>query len=150
RRSAHPARLRARHGERHPGCRAPHRGGHGPRPAARRVGSRDRRGHPPDHGAPVAALTRRRAAEPRRRLRELRAPLASSPEEVLSMIDLYTWTTPNGRKVSIMLEETGLPYTVHPVDLGAEHQFSAEFTAINPNQKIPAIVDSDVDGKPLP
>jgi GSH-dependent disulfide-bond oxidoreductase len=61
------------------------------------------------------------------------------------MIDLYTWTTPNGRKASVMLEETGLPYTVHPVNLQAEQQFSAEFTAITPNQKIPAIVDHDVD-----
>src|SRR5262245_7804491 len=61
------------------------------------------------------------------------------------MIDLYTWTTPNGRKVSVMLEETGLPYTVHPVNLQAEQQSSAEFTAITPNQKIPAIVDHDVD-----
>jgi len=65
------------------------------------------------------------------------------------MIDLYTWTTPNGRKVSIMLEETGLPYTVHPVNLEAEQQFSPEFTAISPNQKIPAIVDHDVAGGPL-
>ena len=65
------------------------------------------------------------------------------------MIDLYTWTTPNGRKVSVMLEETGLPYTVHPVNLGAEQQFSPEFTAITPNQKIPAIVDHDVPGGPL-
>jgi GSH-dependent disulfide-bond oxidoreductase len=65
------------------------------------------------------------------------------------MIDLYTWTTPNGRKVSVMLEETGLPYTVHPVNLEAEQQFSPEFTAITPNQKIPAIVDRDVAGGPL-
>jgi GST-like protein len=65
------------------------------------------------------------------------------------MIDLYTWTTPNGRKISVMLEETGLPYTVHPVNLGAEHQFSPEFTAITPNQKIPAIIDRDVAGGPL-
>jgi GSH-dependent disulfide-bond oxidoreductase len=65
------------------------------------------------------------------------------------MIDLYTWTTPNGRKASIMLEETGLPYTVHPVNLSAEQQFSSEFTAITPNQKIPAIVDRDVPGGPL-
>ena len=54
------------------------------------------------------------------------------------MIDLYTWTTPNGRKISIMLEETGLQYKVIPVDLGKEEQHSARFTAINPNQKIPA------------
>ncbi len=65
------------------------------------------------------------------------------------MIDLYTWTTPNGRKISIMLEETGLPYTVIPVDLDKQQQSSAEFTAINPNQKIPAIVDHDVPGEPL-
>lgn len=61
------------------------------------------------------------------------------------MIDLHTWTTPNGRKVSIMLEETGLPYKVVPVDLGDGEQFKPEFTAINPNQKIPAIVDHDLD-----
>ena len=65
------------------------------------------------------------------------------------MIDLYTWTTPNGRKISIMLEEVGLPYRVIPVNLGKQQQFSAEFTAINPNQKIPAIVDHEVGGAPL-
>jgi GST-like protein len=65
------------------------------------------------------------------------------------MIDLYTWTTPNGRKISVMLEETGLPYKVIPVDLGKEEQFSPTFTAVTPNQKIPAIVDHDVEGGPL-
>ena len=65
------------------------------------------------------------------------------------MIDLYTWTTPNGRKISIMLEELGLPYKVIPVDLGKQQQLGAEFTAINPNQKIPAIVDHDVPGGPV-
>jgi GST-like protein len=65
------------------------------------------------------------------------------------MIDLYTWTTPNGRKISIMLEETGTPYKVIPVDLGKEDQLEPAFTAINPNQKIPAIVDHDVPGGPL-
>jgi len=65
------------------------------------------------------------------------------------MIDLYTWTTPNGRKISIMLEETGLPYRVIPVDLGKQAQFEPQFTAINPNQKIPAIVDHEVGGGPL-
>jgi len=65
------------------------------------------------------------------------------------MIDLYTWTTPNGRKVSIMLEECGLPYKVHPVNIGQGDQFKPEFVAINPNSKIPAIVDSDgPDGRP--
>jgi GST-like protein len=61
------------------------------------------------------------------------------------MIDLYTWTTPNGRKISIMLEEVGLAYRVIPIDLGKGDQFKPDFTAINPNQKIPAIVDHDID-----
>lgn len=65
------------------------------------------------------------------------------------MIDLYTWTTPNGRKVSIFLEETGLEYDVIPVDLEKGDQRSSEFTALNPNQKIPAIVDHDVKGDPI-
>jgi GST-like protein len=65
------------------------------------------------------------------------------------MIDLYTWTTPNGRKISIMLEELELAYKVIPVDLGREEQSAPAFTAINPNQKIPAIVDHDVAGGPL-
>lgn len=57
------------------------------------------------------------------------------------MIDLYTWDTPNGRKVSIMLEESELPYEVHPVDIDKGEQFQPEFLAISPNNKIPAIVD---------
>jgi GST-like protein len=61
------------------------------------------------------------------------------------VIDLYTWTTPNGRKVSIMLEEIGLPYTAHPVDIGKDEQFKPEFLEISPNNRIPAIVDSDND-----
>ncbi|HXJ32865.1 MAG TPA: glutathione S-transferase N-terminal domain-containing protein [Candidatus Eisenbacteria bacterium] len=65
------------------------------------------------------------------------------------MIDLYTWTTPNGRKISIMLEETGLPYKVVPVNLGALEQQRPEFLALNPNGKIPAIVDHDAPGGPL-
>jgi GSH-dependent disulfide-bond oxidoreductase len=65
------------------------------------------------------------------------------------MIDLYTWTTPNGRKISIMLEEIGLPYKTIPVDLGKQQQLEPAFTAITPNQKIPAIVDHDVPGGPL-
>ena len=59
------------------------------------------------------------------------------------MIDLYTWTTPNGRKISIALEELGLPYTVHPVDIGNDEQFKPEFLKISPNNRIPAIVDRD-------
>jgi GST-like protein len=57
------------------------------------------------------------------------------------MIDLYTWATPNGRKVSIALEELALPYTVHPIDIGKGEQFAPAFLAINPNNRIPAIVD---------
>jgi GSH-dependent disulfide-bond oxidoreductase len=64
------------------------------------------------------------------------------------MIDLYTWTTPNGRKVSVMLEECGLEYAVHPVNIRADEQFAPEFVAICPNSKIPAIVDRD-DGVSL-
>lgn len=59
------------------------------------------------------------------------------------MIDLYTWSTPNGRKVSIMLEEIGLDYEVHAIDITKDDQFAAEFLAISPNNKIPAIVDRD-------
>ena len=66
------------------------------------------------------------------------------------MIDLYTWATPNGHKVHIMLEECGLPYRVHPVDIGAGDQFKPDFLAISPNNKIPAIVDPDgPDGAPI-
>ena len=66
------------------------------------------------------------------------------------MIDLYTWGTSNGRKASIMLEECGLPYRVHPIDIGKGDQFKPEFVAINPNSKIPAIVDSEgPDGAPI-
>ena len=59
------------------------------------------------------------------------------------MIDLYTWTTPNGRKISIALEELGLPYAVHAIDISKDEQFRPNFLAIAPNNKIPAIVDRD-------
>ncbi|HTN64726.1 MAG TPA: glutathione binding-like protein [Burkholderiaceae bacterium] len=66
------------------------------------------------------------------------------------MIDVYSTATPNGHKVHIMLEECGLPYRVHHVDIGAGDQFKPEFLAISPNNKIPAIVDADgPDGKPI-
>jgi GSH-dependent disulfide-bond oxidoreductase len=66
------------------------------------------------------------------------------------MIELYSWPTPNGHKVHIMLEETGLPYKVHAVDIGAGAQFDKTFLAISPNNRIPAIVDTgSADGKPL-
>lgn len=59
------------------------------------------------------------------------------------MIDLYTWTTPNGRKVSIALEEMGLPYISHAIDIGKDEQFAPDFLKIAPNNRIPAIVDRD-------
>jgi len=66
------------------------------------------------------------------------------------MIDVYSWATPNGHKVHILLEELGLPYQVHPVDIGAGDQFKPEFLRISPNNKVPALVDSDgPDGKPI-
>jgi GST-like protein len=66
------------------------------------------------------------------------------------MIDVYSWATPNGHKVHIMLEECGLPYRVHGVNIGTGEQFTPEFLAISPNNKIPALVDPDgPDGRPI-
>ena len=59
------------------------------------------------------------------------------------MIDLYTWTTPNGRKVSILLEELGVPYKVHAIDITKDEQFAPDFLKIAPNNRIPAIVDQE-------
>jgi GST-like protein len=61
----------------------------------------------------------------------------------MTVIDLYTWTTPNGRKVSIMLEEVGLPYKAIPINISKDEQFAPDFLKISPNNKIPAIVDHD-------
>src|SRR5213592_3209668 len=82
------------------------------------------------------------------------ARITSAKNNVTShftMIELYTWTTPNGRKVSIMLEECGLPYNVHKINIGTNsEQFAAEYLKINPNGKIPSIVDPEgPDGKPI-
>jgi GST-like protein len=64
------------------------------------------------------------------------------------MIELFTWATPNGARAAIMLEEIGLPYTVHLVDLTAGAQFAPEFLAISPNNKIPALIDrAETDGR---
>src|SRR6187401_1029575 len=67
------------------------------------------------------------------------------------MIELYTWSTPNGRKVSIMLEECALQYNVHKINIGTNReQFTPEYLKINPNGKIPSIVDPEgPDGKPI-
>ena len=69
--------------------------------------------------------------------------MAAAP---LHPIDLYFWSTPNGWKISIMLEECGLPYAVHPVNIGKGDQFKPDFLAISPNNKIPAIFDPDGPG----
>src|SRR6187455_1591196 len=67
-----------------------------------------------------------------------------------NMIEVYSWATPNGHKVHIMLEECGLPYRIHSIDIGAGDQFKPAFLAISPNNKIPAIVDEDgPDGAPI-
>ena len=66
------------------------------------------------------------------------------------MIDAYTWPTPNGHKIHIMLEECGLAYKVHAINIRVGDQFKQEFLKISPNNRIPAIVDSDgPDGKPI-
>ena len=66
------------------------------------------------------------------------------------MIDLYYWPTPNGWKITIMLEETGVPYTIKPVNIGRGEQFKPEFLAISPNNRMPAIVDHDPPGGGAP
>ena len=67
-----------------------------------------------------------------------------------ALITLYTWATPNGRKVSIMLEECALPYAVRKINISAGEQHLPEFVALNPNGKIPVLVDDDgPDGKPI-
>ena len=66
------------------------------------------------------------------------------------MIELYYWTTPNGHKITIFLEETGLPYTIVPVKIGAGEQFKPEFLAISPNNRIPAIIDREPKGGGAP
>ena len=71
-------------------------------------------------------------------------------EAVLNVIDLYTWPTPNGHKVQIMLEELGVRYNVFPVDITQGQQFHLDYLALNPNHKVPTIVDSEgPDGSPL-
>src|SRR5688500_827841 len=82
----------------------------------------------------------------------IRLPAPSSsrtptkPLERTVLIDLYTWPTPNGHKIHIMLEETGLEYRVHAIDIGAGDQFKPEFLAISSNNKIPAMVDQKGPG----
>ncbi|RJG14109.1 thiol:disulfide oxidoreductase [Pseudomonas cavernicola] len=67
------------------------------------------------------------------------------------MIDLYYWTTPNGHKISLFLEEAGLPYRLHPINISQNEQFQADYLKISPNNKIPAIIDQQPadDSEPL-
>ena len=72
--------------------------------------------------------------------------IATNPaltKETPKMIDLYTWPTPNGHKIHIMLEETGLPYNVIPIDINKGDQFDPEYLKLSPNNKMPAMVDTD-------
>ena len=62
------------------------------------------------------------------------------------MIDLYYWPTPNGNKITMMLEECGLDYTIHPINIGAGDQFQPDFLKLSPNNRMPAIVDHDPVG----
>ena len=62
------------------------------------------------------------------------------------MYDIYNWPTSNGRKINIMVEELGVEYKIHPIAIGKDEQFTPEFTKLNPNQKIPAIIDQDGPG----
>ena len=109
------------------------------------------------HESPSAAVAAVTGMEPLRLHRPRRAgagsrgaggtegivPSQSFNEDHVTVIDFYTWTTPNGRKVSIALEEFGLEYETHPVNIGADEQFHPDFLKISPNNKIPAIVDRD-------
>ncbi len=68
------------------------------------------------------------------------------------MIDLYYWPTPNGHKITLFLEEAGLDYRIHPIDISAGDQFKPEFLAFSPNNRMPAIIDSEPadGGEPIP
>ena len=66
------------------------------------------------------------------------------------MIDLYYWTTPNGHKITIFLEETGLPYKIFPINIGKGEQFAKDFLKFSPNNRIPAMIDRDPPGGGAP
>src|SRR6266700_5162508 len=85
-------------------------------------------------------------------LRNMRNPGLMSAASLmgLAMIDLHYWTTPNGHKITIFLEETGLPYKIFLVNIGKGEQFKREFLAVSPNNRIPAIVDHDPPGGGAP
>src|SRR3954468_14337976 len=83
-------------------------------------------------------------------MRNPRLMSAASPMGPAPMIDLHYWTTPNGHKITIFLEETGLPYKIFPVNIGKGEQFKREFLAVSPNNRIPAMVDHDPPGGGAP
>src|SRR5205823_4118477 len=93
-----------------------------------------------------AATTRRASRCSSRESRRGWVATAAHAGYVRDMIDLYYWPTPNGWKISIMLEECGLPYSVKPVNIGRGEQFSPAFLALSPNNRMPAIVDHDPPG----
>jgi len=86
------------------------------------------------------------AAKPSKSFTRSKSNLRASQKRPSRPIDLYYWPTPNGTKVSIMLEECGLAYTIHPVNIGKGEQFKPEFLRISPNNRIPAIVDPEGPG----
>src|SRR5215471_783613 len=110
------------------------------------MGSRLRGNDAP--GRPPTARTVPRLAKARR-LPQITALLCFDQER--TMLDLYYWTTPNGHKITIFLEETGLPYNIKAVNIGKGEQFKSEFLTVSPNNRIPALVDdAPADGgKPL-
>src|SRR5260370_13161598 len=81
----------------------------------------------------------------------LRCPIIHPNSRIVAMIDLHYWTTPNGHKITMFLEETGLKYKIFPVQIGKGEQFKPEFLAIAPNNRIPAMVDHEPKGggKPI-
>jgi len=84
-------------------------------------------------------------------LYQIRCDYPALPPRMLAMIDLYYWTTPNGHKITLFLEEADLDYTIKPINIGKGDQFAPDFLAIAPNNRIPAIVDHEPDdgGEPL-
>src|SRR5580704_5878892 len=93
------------------------------------------------------ATTCRRLRLARQQHRGNAARRFRSREDILPMsIELWTWNTPNGRKITVALEEMGLPYTIKPVHIGRGEQFKPEFLKISPNNRIPAIIDADGPG----
>src|SRR5262245_24110963 len=86
----------------------------------------------------------------RNRLSSSPKPPTISTHEFCCMIDLHYWTTPNGHKISIFLEEAGVPYKIIPVNINKGEQFRKEFLAVSPNNRIPAIVDHDPAGGGAP